>query len=315
MADSFLEICVSHSDPVHPAPEGQVEFRISPAGIAQLLLCVAILLTALSLTGQTLQPTALGKLLLRLFDVDREGNISTFYSALLLTACSFLLYTMYKFSRTSKDRYSIYWICLAIIFACLAVDEAAALHELVSRVLHRYLLTLETGFASLFVPTAWVLPAGFAVLVVGSLYLRFLFALPRRSAWLFASAGLVYLSGALLFEMLAWHYLFWVAGMDYVRHSSDVEYVLLTSVEELLEMGGAVLFIYGLLSHMAREVPVATIRVASEPKTEPAPRRRAGRQPCGPGARSAGDEPSRLAGQYTTAGSRRSFWDRLRHSS
>jgi hypothetical protein len=258
-----------------------LEFHLPPGRIALLLLGVAILLTALSLTGAALQPTLLGKLLRYLFDVGREGNVSTFYSAILLATCSLLLYVIYRSGKISKDRYWMYWLSLVIIFAYLALDEAAGLHELPSDVLREYLLTLETGFANLFVPTPWVLPAGLAVLVVGSLYLRFLFALPRRSAWLFAGAGLVYLSGAVLFEMLAWHYLFWKGGLDYARHFSDVHYVLLTSIEELLEMGGAILFIYGLLSHMARQVPVAMIRVV-----QPAPRRPTGCQSFGPGLRS-----------------------------
>jgi hypothetical protein len=293
----------------------RVEFRIPSGEIALLLLGVAVLFTALSLTGEALQPTLLGKLLRRLFDVGREGNVSTFYSALLLTTCSLLLYMIYKSSRVSKDPYWIYWLGLVIIFAYLAVDEAAALHELPSLVLREYLLTLETGFANLFVPAPWVLPAGLAVLVVGSLYLRFLFALPRRSAWLFAGAGFVYLSGAVLFEMLAWHYLFWKGGLDYIRHKSDVHYVLLTSVEELLEMGGAILFIYGLLSHMARQLPVATIRIASEPQPEPAPRGAARRQSFGPGLPSGANEPSPLSRPDTAADSRQSSRDRLRHSS
>jgi hypothetical protein len=101
------------------------------------------------------------------------------------------------------------------------------------------------------------------------LYLPFLFTLLRRSLWLFVGAGAVYLSGAVFIEILAgtissgW-------PVWYAAHFLGVEYVLLTSIEELLEMGGAILFIYGLLSHMAGQVPVATVRFASELQTEPA---------------------------------------------
>lgn len=251
-----------------------LEFLIRPGRVALLLFGVAVIFTALSLVGEAVQgdEARVGALLSYLFGLDREGNVSTFYSALLLAQCSLLLYVIYRSNKLSNGRHTLYWLGLVIVFAYLAVDEAARLHEVPSGVIREYLLTFQSGPADVFIPTPWVLPAGLAVLVMGALYLRFLFALPRKSALLFAGAGFVYLSGAIFFEMLAWHHRFAIGGLDYADHASDVGYVLLTAIEELLEMSGAVLFIYGLLSYMARELPVARIRVAVPTLPRDAPR-------------------------------------------
>ena len=253
--------------PYHRSASNEtVEFRIHPGRVAVTLVAISVLFTALGLSGQALQDhlMPLGAILRVLFDVGREGNVSTFYSALLLATSAVLLYVIHVSSTHSKDKYRFHWLGLAIVFAYLAVDEAARLHELPSDMLREYLMSLDTEVADVFVPTPWVLPAGLALLVVGVLYLPFLFALPRRSAWLFVAAGSIYISGAVLFEMWAWHYLFQMAGLNYVEHLSDAKYVLLTAVEEFLEMAGVILFIYALLSHIAREMTVARISFARE---------------------------------------------------
>lgn len=244
-----------------------IAFCISPGRISLLLLSGAILLTALSLTGHALdQASLLRRLLLYLFDLDREGNVSTLYPGLLLGLCSVLLYVIYR----GQGKYRYHWLGLALAFAYLAVDEAARIHELPSNALREHLTNLEHEASDLFVPTPWVVPAGIALLVGLALYLPFLFALPRRSAWLFVGAGAVYVSGAVLFEMLAWHYRFEMAGPEGAAMFLDAGYILLSSVEELLEMCGATLFIYALLSHISRQTTMVTVRFASEPQFQPA---------------------------------------------
>jgi hypothetical protein len=93
---------------------------------------------------------------------------------------------------------------------------------------------------------AWVVPGALFVLVLGLIYLRFLLDMPRGRAALFVIAGGLYVCGAIGMEML---------GGDYAFENGTIEtarYLLLTSVEETMEMGGLLLFAYVLMRGLAR---------------------------------------------------------------
>src|SRR3954466_3537021 len=115
-------------------------------------------------------------LLLKLFDLDEEQNIPTFFSYFLLNFCCFLLLIIHLQQKILNSRWSMYWLFLAIIFFILSFDEAASVHERFSLHIRNYLGT--TGWLSF----AWIIPAGFFVVVVGLIYIEFIISLPRRIA-------------------------------------------------------------------------------------------------------------------------------------
>jgi len=96
----------------------------------------------------------------------------------------------------------------------------------------------------------WVIPYGFAVLVIAVLYLRFLVRLSRASRYRFTLAAMIFLGGAIGVEMLSAREADLIIGNDYT---------ILYSLEEFLEITGVAVFIYALLKHLADESPVIRI--------------------------------------------------------
>jgi hypothetical protein len=186
--------------------------------------------------------------LVPLFDLEKENNIPTFYSAFGLLFASFLLCAI-TFARKNRGLGYLGWFGLAIIFLFLSIDEITSLHERLSRPLRGILDTSGLLFS------AWVIPYGVAVLVFAAVYLKFLMNLPKRVMFLFIVSGCVYVSGALGLELLE--------GYHYELYgSASLIFVILCTMEEFLEMLGIVLFIHALLTYMVSEFDSFTITVS-----------------------------------------------------
>lgn len=175
------------------------------------------------------------------FDFGVEGNIPTFYSAFAIMMCSGLLALITRAKWRQPDGKRGYWLGLTLIFFYLAFDEAAAIHEWLSN----FMDTFMTGEGFLYY--LWVLPYGAIVLVVGLIYLDFVWSLPKPTRFRFIASGVIFLSGAVGFEM--------ISARSAEEYGTDtVMYSLLYSIEETLEMFGIVLFLYALLSYLANEI-------------------------------------------------------------
>ena len=95
---------------------------------------------------------------------------------------------------------------------------------------------------------SWVVPAGILVAILAVAFSGFLWRLPRRTRVLIAGSGCLYVGGALGVESVG-GYFAETAGTDRLGYS------ILTTVEELLEMVGVVVFVYALLLHLRALVP------------------------------------------------------------
>lgn len=179
--------------------------------------------------------------LVPLFHFDREQNLPTFFSALMLLFCSGLLIVAAQRAKSAGEKH-LPWAILALAFAFLSVDEIASLHEKLDALIHHY--TPTSGVLHY----AWVAPYGAAVLILAILLGPWFFRLPRRLQILFALSGALYVGGALGVEILGGLYYSGVAeaGVDTKTLFGDA----LASVEELGEMAGAALFSYALLTHL-----------------------------------------------------------------
>ena len=171
------------------------------------------------------------------FNVGAEANIPTFFSAVVLLLASILLLVITTEKFSQKDRFRFEWMGLGLGFLLLAIDESALFHELL------YGIPDHLGFGSLGT-VAWVIPFGLILLCIGLAYLRFLTHLDKRSFRMFLGAALLFVGGAVGFE--AWGDLLRSAhgGVD------NWPYVLVMSVEELLEMSGVALFVVALLRYL-----------------------------------------------------------------
>jgi hypothetical protein len=170
------------------------------------------------------------------FNFDQEGNFPSIYSALILGFCSYLLAVIATFKKASKAKYSQYWKALSYIFLFLAIDEACSIHELLIPILRSAFNT--EGL--LYFP--WVIPAFFLVIIFLIVFRKFIFSLPFGTKALFIGAGTVYITGALGMEL--------IGGYIADNYGYNTIYGIASTIEELLEMLGVVIFVYGLLSYI-----------------------------------------------------------------
>ena len=176
-----------------------------------------------------------------LFNLDREANIPTLYSSVSLILSAGLLAIIAIARKRQEKRDYLYWAGLAVIFLFLGVDDGAAIHENIIRPLRD---ALHTSGVLYF---AWVIPYGLFVIAIGVIYLRFLFSLPVKIRNLIILAGILFVGGALGFEL--------IGGQWTEQHGQEnVAYALITTCEQSLQMVGILVLIYALMSYIASEL-------------------------------------------------------------
>ncbi|MGK7876037.1 MAG: hypothetical protein AB4426_22875 [Xenococcaceae cyanobacterium] len=217
----------------------QFTITISPRTLTKRLTIVVLVLTAISIAIQ------IGKYVFNyrsdwttLFNLDREMNLPTWYTALMLAFCALLLRAIAVGKETQRDRYYRHWKILSIIFWLLAIDEVLTIHEIL------IIPDLSRALPWIFY-SVWVIPGIIAVLVFVRHYWKFTAHLPKRSRYHFILAAMLYVGGALGMEMVGGYY----TGLEGQQH---LTYALIATLEEVMEMMGVIFFIYGLLFYIGR---------------------------------------------------------------
>ena len=191
--------------------------------------------------------------LVDLFDVGKEANLPSTYSAFALMFCSLLLAFIGLAKKADRQPYRWHWLGLAALFFFLAFDEGAVIHEkLIVRLREAYHLSGWFYFG-------WIIPYGIAAVVIGFAYLRFLFR--GISGWTrvrFIVAAAVYLTGALVLEMAGGR----VAEL-YGGDEMNPIHAFYYSIEEFLEMAGILLFIHALVVYIHTELKGLRITVGT----------------------------------------------------
>lgn len=178
------------------------------------------------------------------FYFDAEANFPSLYSALAILFSALLLWLIGGLRTEKESRRAFYWKFLSIVFVLLAMDEFGSLHEYMIEPMRG--LMNESPLDSGYLYFAWFIPYTIVVLIIGMLLFRFFFGLPSPTRWSFIIAGTVFMAGAVGMEMLGgkyWAEQGWaIDGSD----ETDLQYALIVTVEELLEMLGIVIFIFAL---------------------------------------------------------------------
>ncbi len=229
------------------------DFRVSPYGFPTRLLLIALMLCAAYVAAQRLNPYGLEpgrseatRILFRLFDLDGEKNIPTWYTSLLwaIAAGLALVAARRGFSQDAVLRWS--WTLLGCVFLLLSLDEVASLHE--------RLLGLAGAAAQQALGLAdsfyydWAAMGLILVVLVAALFVPFLLRIPRDVAARLILAGGVFLSGSLAIETVGSSYeAGWISSTELFR----ISWHRLIFLEELLEMIGAILAIHALLRWLA----------------------------------------------------------------
>ena len=231
-----------------------MEINLQPKHLIRPLLLAVVVLTVLNIASLYFYFQSEGPAVdyfSDYFDFDYEGTIPAFFSAGILLLCSLALAIHAWRSRRHRDGNVFHWAFLSAIFCFLAIDEAVMIHENFSD----YFETFMKAEGLLYY--LWVIPYGIATALLGLLYLRFLWRLPSPIRKRFVVAGIIFLTGALGFDMLG--------GREADAHGVEsVTYCALYTVEEFLEMLGVILFLSALLIHLC---PL-TVKITGAPKEE-----------------------------------------------
>lgn len=230
-------------DPVvRPSPlETPALFTVSPRRVRAFLLGITAILLVIHLGfvfarysfelpfDWVVAPT---------FHFDVEANVPTWFSVLLLLVSAALLFLIGARAGVEGLPYRFHWLALSAVFLFLSADEMIQIHERPGPAVRDALGT--TGYFY----SAWVLVAIPIVAVLALVFFRFIRHFdPKRRRGLFLAAAL-YLTGAIGMEIVG-------SGWAYTHGLTNLTYELMTTVEELLEMTGVIVFIHTLLSHMA----------------------------------------------------------------
>ncbi len=233
----------------------KLELKLNPTATQNVLAIVIALLTAASVTGSIVDRLPLPPGLraearesfVRLFALDCEGNIPTWFSASLLLAAAGLMALVTVLKYRTQDRYRRYWGGLACLLLAASVDEAAVIHEMTIKPMG--LVFAQKGFLTF----GWIIPGALFVLAIAVLYIGFLWSLPSATRWRFVYAGILYFGGAIGFESISGEFVD-LCGLQ------SPSYLLVSTCEEMLEMLGVVVLIRALLCYLEHDMRAQTAR-------------------------------------------------------
>jgi len=225
-------------------------FQVSIKNVTIWLTIITLVLNFLGVIGRGIE-YLLGveetTEIVRLVHVAEEGNLTTWFSAMLLFLSSLLLALIARANKELEKPYVKHWVVLFLIFFLMSLDEAARIHE----------LTIEP-MRSLFNASgifhyAWVLLAIPLLIILAIAYAKFIRDLPKKSRLLIIIAGVVFVAAAMGMDMLAGYFI----ATDSAPRLLEP---LLITVEELGENLAIVLFIYALLCHIKLDLKVSEIK-------------------------------------------------------
>ena len=178
----------------------------------------------------------------KLFDLDREYNVPTFYSSLLLLTMG--LTAGYLGLKVKHFYHKAFWIGFSLFFTYWAVDEALVLHERLAGPIREM---LQIGYDSVFYH-AWVLVAIGLIGLLGVVVLLFFHfrmpALTKDQGNLLLTL-LIFMSGIVLLEILGTK----LYGNPHLYRLGIVP------LEELFEIGMGSFLLFKLVQYKTVELP------------------------------------------------------------
>jgi hypothetical protein len=185
-----------------------------------------------------------------LFGLETELSLPSIYSVLLLFMAAVLLALVTILKKKEGARYVFNWFILTCGFFLMTLDEGASIHELLMEPMGKL---MGSNTPRVFYYT-WVIPALILVFIIGLLFIKFVFALPGKTRLEFLIAAVIYLCGAVGFEM--------VCGIYAVLYGvNNFGINLLANFEEIFEMGGTILFIHALLDYIGKSYLTVKFRI------------------------------------------------------
>lgn len=233
-----------------------IRISVVPSRIARWLCAALLVLLAAHAFGLYLTyglgySHALGYV--PLFDIATEANIPTWFASGLLMTSAMLFLLLWRIGK-SGERDSRVWLLLSVIFAFLAVDEVAMIHE---KFIAPVRSTLGTSGVLYF---AWIVPYAVAVMGIALYATPAIWRTGPRFIKLFGMAAALYLGGAIGVEMIGGHY-YEASAYDPNAAYVDLGYRLIQSVEETLEFAGVIVLVYTLLTLIGSQSPIVRLQL------------------------------------------------------
>jgi hypothetical protein len=227
--------------------------KIDGSKTVEWLAVIAALLTVASsaavFTHRVIAPdSTVARKLMKALYVELELNVPAFFSATLMLGAAALLALIWSNARQRGDQRSLMWAVLAAGFAAMAFDELVSVHERLIEPMRDLIGGDRLGILYF----AWVIPALLLVAGLGIFFLRFFISLPPRVRLLTGIGAAMFLGGAVGFELLEGYHV-------ETASKETLEYFMLTTGEEFLEMAGIIVFIRALLEYLADEFPNLTL--------------------------------------------------------
>jgi len=189
--------------------------------------------------------------LVRQFDLNGEGNLAAWFASFVLANCALAALVIGIVKRLDGERLGARWTAFAAFVLLMAVDETAQLHDMATGPTRRA-LNVDWGVDFGVLYFAWIVPA---LLVLAGAVLYFRPLLGSVAAGVRAHlviAVLVYFGGAVGFEM--------ISGSVAAGGRRTTSYLAVITVEETLELVGALLVLTALLRQLAAMRPQLLVR-------------------------------------------------------
>jgi hypothetical protein len=174
---------------------------------------------------------------------DSERNLPAIFSGILHIAASYSLAMVAISQLNFKNSKSMWWV-LSFIFFFLGVDEILVLHEKIEGNLAGF---EENGVFFY----NWIVLYGSGILILGAFMAKSLWSLPRKTLYLFITAGIIFVLGAIVLESIAGNLVFQRQLNPEVVKITPAVFILAT-LEELFEMLGVTIFIFAILDFLYR---------------------------------------------------------------
>jgi hypothetical protein len=235
-----------------------VDIYLNPKKITIVFVYAAVLLLLANIIAQYMV-LALGDDrffgFVPMFHFNEEKNAPTYFSSFILAFASVLLAVIAAANK--GKRYFWHWAGMSLIFLFISFDELVAVHEKFTRPIRD---ALQLGGLLYY---AWVIPYMLVVVMLALVYFRFIFNLPSKTRFRFILSAGLFMTGAVVAEM------FGGSLVDEMGTSRNFPCAILMTLEELLEMGGTILFIYALFSYMQDYLPDLRVRLVSLEQYQP----------------------------------------------
>lgn len=209
----------------------RLELPFAPTDALKLLLLTSILLVSASMLLNIAD--ALGwenpsQLVERLLNVDREGSVSSWFSACILLLCA-----LFALGARAHSNRAAAWLGMSALLVAMSADEVLAVHEVIGEKVRD---ALDAGGVLRF---GFVIPGAVAVVGAILLFAPLVRSLPKPIRVAFLLGAALFFTGALGLEA--------VGGLvnDAAGRDSLI-YAFVANTEELVEMAGASIVLYAL---------------------------------------------------------------------